>query len=267
MKFRILAAASAAALALTACGASGEDTGETTAASAADTSAAISAAVAKADRPADARELDENRKPTETLAFLGLEPGMDAADFFPGAGYWSEIMAHVVGAEGSVTALEAEEFLGGEKGEAHWAELAKRAPGVNIKLFPFANFTAEPDSYDFLITNLNYHDLYWESEKYRMARIEPSDVVKQIYAAMRPGGIVGVIDHVGDEGDTRAVVDATHRINPAVVIADFEKEGFELVGQSDILANPDDDHNMNVFDDAIRGKTDRFLLKFRKPAE
>lgn len=266
MTFRIFTAASAVALALTACGAAGEETTET-ATIATDASAAISAAVAAPDRPADARELDENRKPAETLAFLGLEPGMDAADFFPGAGYWSEIMAHVVSAEGSVTALEAEEFLGGEEGQAHWTDLAKRAPGVGIKLFPFANFTAEPDSYDLLITNLNYHDLYWESEKYRMARIEPSDVVKQLYSAMRPGGIVGVIDHVGSEGDTREVVDATHRINPKVVIADFEKEGFELVGQSDILANPDDDHSISVFDPSIRGKTDRFLLKFRKPVE
>ena len=269
MNFRILAAASSVALALSACGAASEETTDTPVETAAeaDTSAAIAAAVAAPDRPADARELDENRKPAETLAFLGLEPGMDAADFFPGAGYWSEIMAHVVGADGSVTALEAEEFLGGEKGEAHWADLSKRAPGVGIKLFPFANFTAEPGSYDFLLTNLNYHDLYWESEKYRMARIDPADVVKQLYTAMRPGGIIGVIDHVGGEGDTREVVDATHRINPKVVIADFEKQGFELVGQSDILANPDDDHSMSVFDDAIRGKTDRFLLKFRKPAE
>jgi len=266
MKFRIFTATSAVALALSACGTVSEETADAEATTV-NANSAITAAVAAPDRPADARELDENRKPAETLAFLGLESGMDAADFFPGAGYWSEIMAHVVSEEGSVTALEADEFLDGEQGKAHWADLAKRAPGVGMKLFPFANFTAEPDSYDFLITNLNYHDLYWESEKYRMTRIEPSDVVKQIYAAMRPGGIVGVIDHVGSEGDTRKVVDATHRINPKVVIADFEKEGFELVGQSDILANPDDDHSISVFDPSIRGKTDRFLLKFRKPVE
>lgn len=267
MKFRILAAASAAALALSACGAAGEDTGETTAASAADTSAAIAAAVAAPDRPADARELDENRKPAETLAFLGLQPGMDAADMFTGQGYWAEIMAHVVGPEGSVVGLQPNQFYTEEKDAEAWASLEKRAPGTSMARINFGAFEYPADSFDFMIFNLNYHDVYWESERWQIEYTEPEVLVRSIYAAMRPGGIVGIIGHAGGEGDTREVVDATHRINPKVVIADFESQGFELVGQSDILANPDDDHSLNVFDPAIRGKTDRFLLKFRKPVE
>lgn len=226
----------------------------------------IEAATASADRSDKARALDQSRKPAEVLEFFGLRPGMDAADLFPGAGYWTEIMAHVVGPNGSVTALEAKQFHGGERGKAHWAKLTERLPGVALEIFPFENFAATPNSYDFAIMNLNYHDLYWESEKYRMKRIDPKVVVKRLYAAMRPGGIVGIIDHVGPKGDTRAVVDKFHRIDPLVVIADFESQGFKLVDRSDLLANPQDDHTLGVFDPAIRGKTDRFMLKFRKPA-
>ena len=83
---------------------------------------------------------------------------------------------------------------------------------------------------------------------------------------MKQGGIVGVIDHVGKSGDTRATVEKLHRIDPAVVKADFERAGFQLEAESDLLRNPADDHSLLVFDEKIRGKTDRFMFRFRKPA-
>ena len=67
-------------------------------------------------------------------------------------------------------------------------------------------------------------------------------------------------------GDTAEVVDKLHRIDPAVVKADFAKAGFTLDGESDVLAHPDDAHTIMVFDEAIRGKTNQFLFRFRKPA-
>lgn len=82
---------------------------------------------------------------------------------------------------------------------------------------------------------------------------------------MKPGGIVGIIDHVGLPGDTRDIVNKLHRIDPAVVRADFEKAGFVLEGSSDLLRNADDDHSKLVFDPTLRGKSDRFVFKFRKP--
>ena len=121
------------------------------------------------------------------------------------------------------------------------------------------------NSYDFMMLNLNYHDVYWESAKYGVVKMEPDAFVKTVYASMRPGGIVGVIDHVGNPGDTRETVEKYHRIDPAVVKADFEKAGFKLEAESDILKNPADDHTLLVFDPKIRGKTDRFVYKFRKP--
>ncbi|MFL0356017.1 class I SAM-dependent methyltransferase [Erythrobacter sp. GH1-10] len=225
----------------------------------------IAAAVAVPDRPEEARALDEIRKPAETLAFLGLEEGMVAADLIPGNGYWSEIMAHVVGPTGSVVALHPQQFSTSEEAVAGWAALLERAPGVSLIRYPFEKFAYEADSLDFAIMNLNYHDIYWTSERYDIPFTDPDAYVAALFSAMKPGGIVGIIDHTGQPGDTREVVDATHRIDPDVVKADFERAGFVLVATSDILANPEDDLSVNVFDPAVRGKTDRFLFKFVKP--
>ena len=231
-----------------------------------DNGSEISAAVAATDRPEAARNLDESRKPAETLTFLGLEPGMDAADLLPGNGYWTEIIAHVIGDDGSITALRPVNFNNGEREYQIWAALMERAPLVNQAWFQFEHFSYEPDSFDFAIMNLNYHDFYWTSKNYNIAETDPDEFTAALFAAMRPGGVVGIIDHAGPEGDTREVVEALHRIAPATVIADFERAGFELFDQSDLLANPQDDHTLNVFSPDIRGKTDRFLFKFRKPA-
>ena len=223
------------------------------------------AAVANPARTDDARKLDASRLPAETLAFLGLQPGMDAADRLTGSGYWAQIMARVVGPTGSVTAWEPTQFYKEGPEKAKLDALIAASPGVTLSSYPFDQFAPPAGAYDFALVNLSYHDLYWESDKYGIPRTDPAAYVRNLYAAMRPGGVVGVIDHVGPAGDTRAVVEKLHRIDPATVRADFERAGFKLEAQSDMLANAADDHSKNVFDASIRGKTDRFIYKFRKP--
>ena len=100
---------------------------------------------------------------------------------------------------------------------------------------------------------------------FRAVNIALVNELKVIYDAMKPGAVVGVIDHVANPGDTRATVEKLHRIDPEVIKADFKRAGFKLEGTSDLLRNPADDHSLNVFDPKIRGKTDRVILKFRKP--
>lgn len=146
-----------------------------------------------------------------------------------------------------------------------WNGITKRQPNVTLVSYPFEQLSPPADSFDAAILNLSYHDLYWESEQYKIPRSDPDMFVKGLYEAMRPGGMVVVIDHVGLAGDTRAIVDKLHRIDPAVVRSDFERAGFKLVDESDYLANPADDHTKLVFDPAMRFKTDRFAMKFRKP--
>ncbi len=120
--------------------------------------------------------------------------------------------------------------------------------------------------YDFAIFNLNYHDLYVDHSSRGVPQVEPRNWLKSLYAAMKPGAVVGVIDHVANPGDTRATANELHRIDPATLKGDFESAGFVTAGSSDLLRNPADNHTLKVFDPKIRGNTDRVLFRFRKPA-
>lgn len=254
---------SALALSLAACSQQAEEGSYGTETAQAVSNDTLAAAVANEARPERARELDEGRKPAEVLAFFGLEEGDAAVDVVSGGGYWAEILAKAVGEDGSVTALEPNQFFD----EEAWTALSEREPGIVVERYPFESFSPGADRFDFAIMNLNYHDVYWESEEYNVPRSEPQEFLAALFAAMKPGGVVGVIDHAGNEGDTRAIVEDTHRIAKSVVLADFAAAGFQLEAESDMLANPEDDYEMGVFNPEIRGKTDRFMLKFVKPAE
>ncbi len=225
----------------------------------------VAASIAAPDRTAAAKALDADRKPAETLALLQLKPGMKVADIITGTGYWADIMSEVVGPKGKVTALEPEEFYADPRGKAALDDLAKRNPNLTVTPYPFKALTLPANSLDAGIINLSYHDLYWESAQYKIPRSDPAAFVAALFKGIKPGGRLLVIDHVGAAGDTRAIVDKLHRIDPAVVKADFEKAGFVLERRSDYLANPADDHTKLVFDPTIRGKTDRFAFVFRKP--
>jgi predicted methyltransferase len=226
----------------------------------------IAAAVASPARDPDNVKLDEGRKPAQVLAFLGLKPGMHVLDLFGGNRYWSEIMAPVVGSKGHVTVWEPTQFYSPKTKTAFDAFEAKN-PNVSIVASPFEAPQLAANSADFVILNDNYHDTYWQNAKYGIPQMDPAAFLKAVYAAMKPGAVIGVIDHIANPNDdTRATVEKYHRIDPAVVKADFERAGFKFVRSSDILRNPADDHTLLVFDPKVRGHTDRFVFKFRKPA-
>jgi len=227
----------------------------------ADVAAAVAAT---ANRAGDNVKLDESRKPAEVLQFFGLQSGMQAIDMFGGNRYWAEIMAPAVGPKGHVTVWEPAQFYDKDSQEK-FAAFQQKTPNTHLIVTPFEALALPANSYDFMMINLNYHDFYWESAKYGVKHMDPDALLKTVYASMKPGGIVGVIDHVGNAGDTRETVEKFHRIDPAVVKADFERAGFKLEAESDILRNPADDHSLLVFNPQIRGKTDRFVYKFRKP--
>jgi len=225
----------------------------------------VTAAVADASRPADAKALDASRRPAEVLRFLGLEAGDRALDVMTGAGYYAEVMAKAVGPKGSVVALEPPVFVS-EKGKAALAKLVERAPNIELLMQMPGEMKLAPASFDFALLHMVYHDFYWESAQYKFPRMDPDAALTTLFAAMKPGGVVGVVDHVGKAGDTRATADKLHRIDPATVRADFARAGFVLEGESDLLRVPGDDGSTLVFDPAVRGKTDRIVYRFRKPA-
>jgi predicted methyltransferase len=225
----------------------------------------VASAVAARARTPDNVKLDEARKPVEVLDFFGLRRGMRVVDMFGANLYWAEIMAPAVGARGRVTIWQPTQFLNEDRRKA-FAAFARRQKNVSLISSPFEAPNLPANAFDFLIMNLDYHDVYFESAERKIIRMDPDAWLKRIYAAMKPGAIVGIIDHVAlPNGDTRATVAKLHRIDPEVVKADFQRAGFELVGVRNFLRNPADDHTLIVFDPKVRGKTDRVVYRFRKP--
>ena len=217
-----------------------------------------------AARTADNLKLDESRKPAELLNYLGLQQGAQVLDMFGANKYWAEIIAPAVGPKGHVTVWQPTQFLS-DKNRGPFETFAAQQKNVTLISSPFEAPELPAAKFDFALINLDFHDTYWESTQFKIPRQEPDAWLKRLYAAMKPGATVGVVDHVAVAGDTRATVEKLHRIDPKVVEADFKRAGFVLAGTSDLLRNPADDHSLNVFDPKIRGKTDRAVFKFKKP--
>ena len=226
----------------------------------------VSAAVANNGARSEANlKLDENRKPAELLAFLSLERGSHVIDMFGANRYWAEIIAPAIGPEGRLIVWQPTQFMN-DKRKAEFAGFATKAGNAALITTPFEAPMIGTNAYDFMIMNLDYHDVYWQNAERKIGRMEPDAWLQRLFVAMKPGAVVGIVDHAANPGgDTREVVEKLHRIDPAVVRADFERAGFVLEAESQMLRNPADDRTSNVFDDKIRGRTDRFVFKFRKP--
>ena len=213
-------------------------------------------------RSADMRKLDEGRLPAQVLAFAGVKPGQAVLDFMAGGGYYSLLLARAVGPKGMVLAAN----TAGENDAKAWEPFAGKIPQLHVMVMEIPAMQFAPRSLDLIFTNLNYHDLYWESEKYHFARVEVPKVLAGWFTAVKPGGHVVIIDHAGPAGgDPREVADRLHRIDPERVKADMATAGFVFEAESSVLRRSEDDHSKQVFDAAVRGKTDRFMLKFRRP--
>lgn len=225
--------------------------------------AAARAAVAVADvRRAEAsRKLDEGRMPVQVLEFAGFKPGDIVADWGAGGGYYSEMIADVVGPKGRVYAVNAPAFFKPEV----WDSLLKAHPNVLPLVAPADSQELAPGSVDVIFAHLEYHDLYFVSEKFKHPALDVPAVLANWFAAVKPGGHVVIVDHVGLPGDPREVVNKYHRIDPERVKQDMTAAGFVLEAESDMLHRNDDPHDVLVFDSSVRGKTDRFSFKFKKP--
>jgi predicted methyltransferase len=204
---------------------------------------------------------DEGRMPVQVLDFAKVKKGQKVLDFFAGGGYYSLLLARAVGEKGSVIAANPP----GENDPKAWDAFAAKVPQLQVKVMEVADMKFAPKSFDLLFTNLNYHDLYWESEKYHFPRIEVPPVLAGWFAQVKPGGHVVIIDHAGPAGDTREIADRLHRIDEDRVKADMKAAGFVLEAEGNFLQNKADDHSKLVFDPSVRGKTDRFILRFRRP--
>ena len=223
----------------------------------AQTSPQIAAAVADPGRPAADVARDAARKPAEMLAFAGLKPGDIVLEVLPGGGYFTRLISKTVGPSGHV-------YAGAPAGKMQEAAVAIAADpayaNVTVVGFDAAATNALPPL-DLIWTSQNYHDLH-------LTRVhqDPVAIDKLWFSKLKPGGVLIIIDHVALPGaPVVATADTLHRIDPAAARSEVESAGFVFDGQSDALHNPADPHTANVFDPSIRGKTDQFAYKFRKP--
>lgn len=225
--------------------------------SAKETQRAVAAGLANPAR-ADQAGDDARRKAAEVLAFSGVGPGDEVLDLVPGSGYWTRIFSVTVGKAGHVYSVwPAAMAKYATKGLA--AIDALHLPNVTTRVLG-SGAVAAPEPVDIVWTVQNYHDAANDGGE---AAIDQMNA--QVLKVLKPGGSYIVIDHADAPGSGLSGTSTKHRIDPAVVKAEVLKAGFEFVGESDVLRNPADDHSAGVFDPAIRGHTDQFVYKFRKP--
>lgn len=221
-------------------------------------SSAITAAVADTARPASDTERDAARKPAEIVAFAGVKPGDRVAELMPGGGYFTRILSKTVGPKGHIYALV----------PAGFANRPGALDGLNALARQYGNVTVVatdltaiklPEPVDVVWTSENYHDFHNGPN----ANIPGLNAA--VFAALKPGGVYYIEDHAAAAGAETTTTSTLHRIDPAAAVSEVEAAGFKLDGRSTALANPDDPHTAGVRDPSVRGKTDKFALKFRKP--
>jgi predicted methyltransferase len=227
-------------------------------------SSAATMAVADSSRPDSDTARDVDRKPAETLVFAGIKSGDKVADYGADAGYFTRLFANVVGPMGHVYAVEPTAFFKFEHFVKAVAELQGYAvahPTVTVTTAAALEGLKFPEKLDLFWISRNYHDLH---DKF-MGPVDTAAFNKAVYNALKPGGFYVVLDHSAPPDATTDVTETLHRIESSTVRREVEAVGFKFDSESSILANPADPRTATVFDQTIRGHTDQFILKFRKP--
>jgi len=227
-------------------------------------SEANAAAVSDSARPAMDTARDTDRKPAEMLSFAGTKPGDKVADYAAGSGYFTRLFAAVVGPTGHVYAVVPSALFiypNIVKGIAEVQAYAAAHPNVSVTLAGALDGVQFPEKLDMFWIAQNYHDL----KDPFMGPVDMTAFNKAVYNSLKPGGIYIVLDHSAAPGAPADVTDKLHRIEKSVVLREVEAAGFKLDAESTVLANPEDPRSTGVFDKSIRGHTDQFILKFRKP--
>jgi predicted methyltransferase len=227
----------------------------------------VTAAVADSARPEADTARDAERKPADMLAFAGVKPGAKVVDLLPGGGYFTRLFSVAVGPKGKVYALAP------AKPDTAPADAPDRAAAVKaIAADPhYGNVTVIsqparqllqftlPEPVDVVWTSQNYHDLH------NIPDTNVGDFDKAVFQALRPGGVFIVLDHSAEAGSGFRDTSTLHRIDEQAVRKEVEAAGFKYEGASEVLRNKDDPRTAKVFDASVRGHTDQFILKFRKP--
>jgi predicted methyltransferase len=222
------------------------------------------AAVANPARSDADRKRDALDRPAEILRLSGIKPGMKVADLLAGGGYFSELLAHVVGPKGHVLMLNNAAF---DKWSESWPKRVanNRLPNVEHRTIDLNKMNLGTGTLDAIVLVKVYHDLYWVDSEGQWPKVDVKSALAQVASALKPGGTLLIVDHSAKAGTGSSAATPLHRIDEALAKKDFESRGLTLVAQSDVLRRPDDKRDLLSYDGAGFGKTDRFVLVFRKP--
>lgn len=224
----------------------------------------IAAAIADPARSDADRSRDSRDHPAAVLALAGFRPGMTVADIFGGGGYYSEILSRVVGPQGHVLLVNNPPYDAYAKKGIAPRLAGGRLANVDYRIVPTTAMDLGTSQLDGALIVMSYHDLYVADPDQGWPAIDASQFIDQVATALKPGAVLLIVDHAARVGSGKADAQGLHRIDEAYARADFESHGFDFVARSDVLRNPDDDHDRNVFDAAIKGRTDRFVHVYRK---
>ncbi|HTD28187.1 MAG TPA: methyltransferase, partial [Xanthomonadaceae bacterium] len=206
---------------------------------------------------------DDRRKVAELTAFAGIKPGDRVLELIPGSGYFTKVFSKVVGPTGHVYAVWPDAYNKESGDDSDILRKLGTQPAysnISVAIQPATELTA-PKPLNVVFTSQNYHDY---PDKF-MGSIDPAVLNKDVYKALKPGGYFIIVDHVAETGSGMRDTDTLHRIDPDIVKKQVTAAGFTFEGESDVLRNPADTHTLKVFDPSIRGHTDQFVFKFRKP--
>lgn len=226
------------------------------------------AAVAHGGRSAADVKRDALDHPAEILRLTGIAPGMRVADVLAGDGYYSELLSYLVGPTGRVLSINNAPFDAFSDGDRQKRLDGGRLPNVEHQTVDLNDMHLPRGTLDAVLLIKVYHDLYWvETDgKFKWPKIDTNAVLSQLAAALKPGGVLLVVDHSAKPGRGAADASALHRIEEAYAVKDIESHGLKLTGRSDLLRRPDDARDQITFTGPMVGKTDRFILVFHKPA-
>jgi predicted methyltransferase len=223
----------------------------------------IDAALAHSGRPAADLKRDALDHPAEVLSLLGIKPGMTVADVLAGDGYYSEILSYLVGPTGHVLLINNSAF--DKWGEGWDTRLSNnRLPNVEHKTVDLNAMALAPHSLDAVLLIKVYHDLYWVDPSGTWPKIDVGSVLDQLAAALKPHGVLLVVDHSASKGHGNSDATTLHRIEEDFAIKDLESHGFKVVAKSNALRMPLDQHDEISYKKPMLGKTDRFVLVLRK---
>lgn len=226
-----------------------------------DPAARAQAVLSLHSRPVEDHADDELRKPANVLAFIDVKPGMKVFEMEAGAGYYTELLSPLVGPRGEVVMHNPEPF-DAFLGDA----VAKRVEGLdNVRVLKsdFDELEAGDASMDVVTWILGPHDLYYEPGGESLGDADAA--FAEVMRILKPGGVFVVLDHAATPGSPPSTGGTVHRIDPGLVLEWASEAGFMLAGESDVLRNPQDNYDANIFEPEVRRKTDRFLYKFKKP--